>query len=71
MMDGHTLARKSKGSLLKWNQIKVVKAQGIYLPVRCYLQFWLEGEGSKGGRQTTKFSFLKQREFVTGREEGV
>lgn len=41
------------------------------LPVRCYQVFWLGGEGNKGGRKATKFSFLKQREFVTGREEGV
>lgn len=38
-------------------------------PARCYPVFWLGSEGSKRGRQATKFSFLKQREFVTGREE--
>lgn len=41
------------------------------LPVRCYLVFLLVNEGRKGGSQAARFSFLKQREFVTGREEGV
>lgn len=41
------------------------------LPVRCYLVLWLVGEGRKGGCQDTEFSFLKQRAFVTGREESV
>lgn len=31
VMDGHLLAQKSKGSLLKLNQMKVDKTQGIYL----------------------------------------
>lgn len=72
VMDGHLLAQKSKGPLLKLNQIKVdtFKDTGD-LPVRCYLVFLLVNEGRKGGSQATRFSFLKQRKFVTGREEGV
>ncbi|RMB93512.1 hypothetical protein DUI87_30210 [Hirundo rustica rustica] len=31
VMDGHLLAQKSKGSLLKFNQKNVDKTQGIYL----------------------------------------
>lgn len=31
VMDGHLLAQKNKGSLLKLNQIKVDNTQGIYL----------------------------------------
>lgn len=68
VMDGHLLAQKSKGSLLKLNQIKVDKTQGIHLQGVTRCSGW-GGEGSKRGRQATKFSFLKQREFVTGREE--
>lgn len=50
VMDGHLLAQKSKGSLLKLNQIKVDKTQGIHLQgvTRC------SGWGVRAAREEGK-----------------